>query len=92
VIHSRVGPWPYSQTLDLAGKACQGTNTLAYYENQSITAVKSFIGFTLVCLSLSMLKLNIDFSESGNPYWRGGLSTIGLLIKIGCFVKEKNLV
>jgi hypothetical protein len=22
VFHSRVGPWPYPQTLDLAGKAC----------------------------------------------------------------------
>ncbi len=22
VLHSRVGPWPHPQTLDLAGKAC----------------------------------------------------------------------
>ncbi len=24
VLHSEVGPWPYPETLDLAGKACQG--------------------------------------------------------------------
>ena len=24
VLHSRVGSWPHPQTLDLAGKACQG--------------------------------------------------------------------
>ncbi len=24
VLHSRVGPWPYPQTLDLTGEACQG--------------------------------------------------------------------
>jgi hypothetical protein len=24
VLHSRVGSWPYPQTLDYAGKACQG--------------------------------------------------------------------
>jgi hypothetical protein len=34
---------PYSQTLDLAGKALPGTNTLAYYENFLITDGKGFI-------------------------------------------------
>jgi hypothetical protein len=24
VLHSRVGSWPHPQTLDQAGKACQG--------------------------------------------------------------------
>ncbi len=33
---------PYLQTLDQAGKACQG-QTLSYCENSPITAVKSFI-------------------------------------------------
>jgi hypothetical protein len=27
---SRVDSWPYQQTLNKAGKACQGQNTLAY--------------------------------------------------------------
>jgi hypothetical protein len=34
MLHSRVEPWPNQQTLDLAGMACSGTNTLAYYKNQ----------------------------------------------------------
>ncbi len=29
---------------------------------------------------------------AGNSYWRERLSAIDLLIRIGCFVKEKNLV
>ncbi len=28
----------------------------------------------------------------GIPYWTGRLSTVDLLIKIGCFVKNKNIV
>jgi hypothetical protein len=28
--------------------------------------------------------------KPGNPYLRGRLSTIDLLIKIGCFVKQKK--
>jgi hypothetical protein len=32
-LHYRVSPWPYTQTLDLGGKACRGQNTQAYYEN-----------------------------------------------------------
>jgi hypothetical protein len=46
--------WPYPQTLCQAG-GLPRTNTLAYYENPQITAVKSFIvqapgqiGFVLV--------------------------------------------
>ncbi len=31
VLHSRVSSWPYPQTLDQVGNACQ-TQTLAYYE------------------------------------------------------------
>jgi hypothetical protein len=45
VLHSRVGSWPYPQTLDLAGKACQG-QTPAYYEDPCITVVRSFIGLS----------------------------------------------
>jgi hypothetical protein len=42
VLRSKVGSKPYQQTLDKAGKACQG-QTLAYYGNTQITVVKSFI-------------------------------------------------
>ncbi len=35
-----VGSWPYPQTLDEAGKACQGQQ--AYYGYPEITAVISF--------------------------------------------------
>jgi hypothetical protein len=28
----------------------------------------------------------------GNPYWRGRLSTVTLLIKIGCFGTKKNML
>ncbi len=28
----------------------------------------------------------------GNSYWRGRLSTVYLLVKIGCFEKNENLV
>jgi hypothetical protein len=35
---------PYSQTSDQAGKACQGSNTLAYYE---IAAIESFMELDL---------------------------------------------
>jgi len=31
VLHSTVGRWPYPQTLDLAGKACQG-ETLKFFK------------------------------------------------------------
>ncbi len=30
------------------------------------------------------------FLEPGNPYWRGRLSTVDLLIKVACFVKKVN--
>jgi hypothetical protein len=43
VLHSRVGSGPYPQTLDYAGKVCQGQNILVYYEHLKITTVKSFI-------------------------------------------------
>ncbi len=39
MFQSRVGSWPHPQVLDFAEK----TNTLAYYENPLITAVKSVI-------------------------------------------------
>ncbi len=29
--------------------------------------------------------------SSGNPCWRGRLSTVDLLIKMGCFVKKENI-
>ncbi len=29
---------------------------------------------------------------AGNPYWRGRLCTIDLLVMIACFVKEKNII
>ena len=32
------------------------------------------------------------YLRSGNPYWSGRFSTVDLLIKIGCFVKIKNIV
>ncbi len=40
----------YQQTLGQAGKASQGLNTLAYYENSELTAAKSFynIGPSLI--------------------------------------------
>jgi hypothetical protein len=51
VLYSRVGSWPHPQTLDEAGKACQGQNTLPYYVNSSITAVKGFVGLVpVICL------------------------------------------
>ncbi len=37
------GSWPYPQTLDQAGKACQGQTLLAYSENLELTSVKRFI-------------------------------------------------
>jgi hypothetical protein len=43
VLHSRVGSWPHPQILDLAGKACQGQNTLAYYKNPYTLTVKYVI-------------------------------------------------
>jgi hypothetical protein len=36
---------PYTQTLEEARMASQGKNTLAYFEQLLITAVKSFITF-----------------------------------------------
>ncbi len=36
--------------------------------------------------------VNINFNSPGNPYWRGRLSAVGLLIKIGCFVQKKYIV
>ncbi len=30
--------------------------------------------------------------QPGNSYWRERLSTVDLLIKMGCFVKKENLV
>ncbi len=33
----------------------------------------------------------ISIGITGNSYGRGGLSTVGLRIKIGCFVKKKNV-
>jgi hypothetical protein len=56
MLHPRVGPWPYPQTLDWAGKTLPGTNTLAYYENSQITTVKSFIEFVLGVGNLSFYK------------------------------------
>ncbi len=37
---------------------------------------------------LERWKLNQILIESGNPYWRGRLSKVDLLIKIACFVKN----
>ncbi len=34
----------------------------------------------------------VERVEPGNPYWRERLSTVDLLIRIGCFVKLKNVV
>ncbi len=44
VLHSRVGTQPYPQTLDQAGKACQGQTLQPITTNPEITEVKSFIG------------------------------------------------
>jgi hypothetical protein len=33
IMCSTLGQAPYPQTLDQAGKACQGTNALAHYKN-----------------------------------------------------------
>ncbi len=38
------------------------------------------------------LKKRLLHSVAGNPYCRRRLSTVGLLIKIACFVKKKKYV
>jgi len=48
-LHSSVGFWPYSQTLDSPGKACQGqTVTLACDELLKIMDTKSFKALAIV--------------------------------------------
>jgi len=48
VLHYTVGSWPHLQTLRLGWKDLPGTNAPAYYENASLTAVKSFIALAPV--------------------------------------------
>ncbi len=43
MIHSRVGPWPYPQTLDKAGNACQG-QTSSLLRKSVNYGRKTFIG------------------------------------------------
>jgi hypothetical protein len=55
-----------------------------------------------VCLILRKKRKNSFFKkllffwchspQPGNPYWRGRLSTVDLLIKIACFGRQKNIV
>ncbi len=44
--------------IRLGCKGVQGTNTLAYYEHFSITAVKSGQPFTLICNKLECLRVS----------------------------------
>jgi hypothetical protein len=41
VFHSRVGTWPYPQTLNKAEKDSSGTNTLAYPNHSEVTKKKA---------------------------------------------------
>ncbi len=50
------------------------TNTLAYYPKEEITVGKNIA--------------QASWADPGNPYSRGKLSTIDLLIKVACFVKR----
>jgi hypothetical protein len=54
------------------------TNTLAYYPKEEITAVKNVA--------------KASWADPGNPYSRGKLSTINLLIEIACFVKQLTIL
>jgi hypothetical protein len=31
-------------------------------------------------------------ASSGKAYWKGRVSTVDLLLKIGCFVKKRNIL
>jgi hypothetical protein len=53
------------------------------YIRKTIISINS-VGSWSVCLRQAVL--------TRNPYRRGRLSTVNLLIKIGCFVKKKNIV
>ncbi len=54
------------------------TNTLAYYPKEEITAVKNVA--------------KASWADPGNPYSRGKLSIIDLLIKVACFVKQRIIL
>jgi hypothetical protein len=56
---SSVGTRPYPQTLDYAGKACQG-QTLDYYKNPLITSIKSLIGLALGLLNEHLKVANLQ--------------------------------
>ncbi len=43
MLHSRVGSWPYPQTLDQAGKTCQVQKLQFTTKIRKITDAKSFI-------------------------------------------------
>ncbi len=47
MLHFRIGYWPYPQVFNLAEKAYQG-QTLAYFENLLITALKSYVKFAML--------------------------------------------
>jgi len=54
----------------------------------------AFISFDQISFFnfLVIIKVTETCIVPGNPYRRGRLSTVDLLIKIGCFVKKKNTV
>ncbi len=63
VLHSRVCPWPYPQTLIRIGsKGLPGTKSL-YYENPKITTVKSFTGLAPGLIPNSTFSETTDWSE-----------------------------
>ncbi len=53
----------------------------------TIHNIRSGIQWAIMKVILNNLPL-----PTRNPYWRGRLGTIDLLIKTGCFVREKNIV
>ncbi len=61
-------------------------NTLAYYELwRKWSVVNTILDF---CMEPSLFMLHNQLLLPGNPYWRGRLSTVDLLIKVACFVKK----
>ncbi len=45
ILHSRVGPWPYPQTLDLAGKACQVITKIINYGSKSFSGLAPVVNY-----------------------------------------------
>jgi hypothetical protein len=60
MLHSRLGSWPFTQTIDKAGKACQG-QTVSLFRKLVTYDRKSFI--TLAPDNLSEAHFDVDYGH-----------------------------